>query len=315
MRDIVTKYNMYAAWEYDKEEEALNEASQKGLQLVYGGCFHSKFRRDSSVRYIYQLDYYLGIEDMVRYKEIFADQGWEYINSTFNGWHYFRKPYQEGMDEREMHIYTDKESLREMQNRWLRVIIGLDILYALFAVLYMIHGFSGRIDVIAVEGVLFGVMALTFTLGIIRARKKLAGKKGGFVIPVQIILPIVILTLVGILAYKSMGLGYDVIHHEKFTIGRTDKETLPVTSSTFLIDKGGNYEISLDLHMEGGTVTFSLLEEDGTEVYSQTAENCRVRGKELKLPKGEYRTVYSYDYLKPISEVSDIKIDFKLRRD
>ncbi len=314
MRDVVVKYNMYAAWDYDKEEQALNEASKKGLQLVKGGCFHSKFRRDNSIRYIYQLDYYLGIEDMVRYREIFEEQGWEYINSTFNGWHYFRKPYEEGMDEREMRIYTDKESLREMQNRWLRIIILLDIVYVLMAISYVFFGFRRGFDLIALEGILFGFLALTITLGIIRARKVLDGKKSGLCIPIQIMFPIVFLTLIGVIVYNSMGLGYDIIHHERFAIEETEEKTLPVTSSTISIERSGSYEVSLDLHMEGGSVTFSLVDEDGEKVYSQTAENCRVRGRKLKLKKGTYRTEYSYEYLKPVSEASDIKVDFKLRR-
>ena len=33
MKDRVVSYKWYAVWEYEKEEEDLNEASKKGLQL------------------------------------------------------------------------------------------------------------------------------------------------------------------------------------------------------------------------------------------------------------------------------------------
>lgn len=93
MKDIITSHKFYAVWEYKQEEQDLNEASKNGLQLVKGGCFHSTFRRDNSVRYIYQLDFCPKISDKGRYIECFEDAGWEYVNSTFNGWHYFRRPY------------------------------------------------------------------------------------------------------------------------------------------------------------------------------------------------------------------------------
>ena len=91
MGNLIRSYKMYPVWEYEEEERDLNEASKKGIQLVKGGCFHSVFKKDDSVNYYYQLDYNLGIKDVERYRESFEEQGWEYINSTFNGWHYFRK--------------------------------------------------------------------------------------------------------------------------------------------------------------------------------------------------------------------------------
>ena len=44
MKDRVVSYKWYAVWEYEKEEEDLNEASKKGLQLTKGGCFHRVFQ-------------------------------------------------------------------------------------------------------------------------------------------------------------------------------------------------------------------------------------------------------------------------------
>ncbi|MDF2537048.1 MAG: hypothetical protein K0S76_69 [Herbinix sp.] len=200
MSHIVTKYDVYAAWEYDKEEQDLNAASKNGLQLIKGGCFHSKFIKNSNVRYIYQLDYNTRI-DPIRYREIFEEQGWEYINSTFNGWHYFRKPYREDMEEQEAKIYTDKQSLYEMQNRWMRLIFLVDILYSLMSVLYIMHGITGAGYSILVEGIVFGFLAITVALGLISMKRKRAGKEGGFVIPLQIAFPLSFLILIFIILF------------------------------------------------------------------------------------------------------------------
>lgn len=192
MKDIVTKNSFYAAWEYEKEELALNEASEKGLQLIKGGCFHSKFRMDKRVLYIYQLDYNTKIGDPVRYREVFEEQGWEYINSTFNGWHYFRKLYKDGMDESETHIYTDMQSLQEMQNRWLMLITVLDIISIVFCASYLYLGISRNMISTIAEGAVFSIMVLTISLAIINAKRKRSGKKGVFTIPLQVVLPLLL---------------------------------------------------------------------------------------------------------------------------
>lgn len=124
-----TSYRAYFAWNYQKELKALEEKSRQGWQLVKGGCFHSKYTRDDGAVYRYALDYNndLKPEDMARYRETFQEQGWEYINSTFNGWHYFRKEYDPALPESAYEIYTDDESLCQMQDRWRRLALTLCI--------------------------------------------------------------------------------------------------------------------------------------------------------------------------------------------
>ena len=126
MKKTKTSYKAYAAWEFDREVQDLEERSRNGWQLIKGGCFHSKFSFDDSVQYRYALDFNQDITDPMRYRETFADQGWEFINSTFNGWHYFRKAYDPSLPEEEYQIYTDTASRKEMADRWRRVarIIG-----------------------------------------------------------------------------------------------------------------------------------------------------------------------------------------------
>lgn len=196
MKDKVKSYKVYAAWEYEKEEKALNEASKKGLQLTKGGCFHSEFKRDIGVRYIYQLDYNTGIKDFVRYKEIFEEQGWEYINSTFNGWHYFRKPYKEGMEDSEAKIYTDRESLYEMQNRWLRMIGVLTGIYVVMTIVYLIHGITEKQNSIIIESIVFAILGLAMGLGFRSIKQKRAGKEGTLTLSFQWTMLIALILLV-----------------------------------------------------------------------------------------------------------------------
>ena len=113
-----TRHRMYFAWNYDQEIEDLNQLSREGWQLTKGGCFYSKFEKNTDEVYRYQIDFNTGMDDKERYIETFKEQGWEYINSTLNGWHYFRKKYDETLPEEDYQIYVDKE---EMLDRWIKL--------------------------------------------------------------------------------------------------------------------------------------------------------------------------------------------------
>lgn len=129
-----TSWNVYSAWNYEQEIEDLNRASEEGWQLLKGGCFHSRFVNDPGIRYRYQLDFQRP-EDMVRYIETFREQGWEYINSTFNGWNYFRKIYDPSQPEEAYEIFTDRESLHEMNGRWVRIAMIIGILIGIMTLI------------------------------------------------------------------------------------------------------------------------------------------------------------------------------------
>ena len=117
-----TSYQCYMAWDYDVEESELDQKSREGWQLEKGGCFHSTFVKNTDVCYRHRLDYNPDAmkdpAEKERYIAAFEDGGWEFINCTFNGWIYLRKPYQEGMAEEEFAIYSDGESLMGMFERF-----------------------------------------------------------------------------------------------------------------------------------------------------------------------------------------------------
>ncbi|MDD3221050.1 MAG: DUF2812 domain-containing protein [Clostridia bacterium] len=199
MKDTMTRLTVYPVWEYKKEEEALNKASAEGRQLVKGGCFHSVFRKDDSVRYIYQLDYCPTPDSKERYIECFNDAGWEFVNSTYNGWHYFRRPYTQDLAPEDLKIYSDKESLYAMENRWLGMITTFSVIYFIFSIIEFVCFLLSASNSMDYEqlfmcGFMF-VMGITFFLGARSIKRSRAGKKPGFIPPFQIIFPIAILGL------------------------------------------------------------------------------------------------------------------------
>lgn len=147
MKTRKKSYKAYGVWEYEREIEELNRLSEQGWQLEKGGCYNSSYVKNEQVRYIYQLDYAPSIADKDRYLSFFEEQGWEYINSTFNGWHYFRKPYHENMSEEETEIYTDKQSLVEMQNRYLKGLILISAAYVIMAASEIMHIITNGIQI------------------------------------------------------------------------------------------------------------------------------------------------------------------------
>ncbi|GIO65928.1 DUF2812 domain-containing protein [Paenibacillus sp. FSL M7-1455] len=115
------RFRFTTSWNYEKEEEWLNELSAQGLHLKKAGTFHSLFTRNPSVRYTYRLDYQpgLGTERLQEYKDLYEDAGWEYVSSYKGAWHYFRTEWESGDLPK---LYTDTESLTEHYKKIQRVI-------------------------------------------------------------------------------------------------------------------------------------------------------------------------------------------------
>ena len=133
MKNYKRFFGLYSAWDYTREIEVLNKRSENGWQLVKGGIFSSLFKKNNDIRFRYQIDYNPKIDDMGRYIEIFHEQGWEYVNSTWNGWHFFRKIYDPALNGEDFEIYNDSESLKEMQAKWQKLGIFLMIFLTFMA--------------------------------------------------------------------------------------------------------------------------------------------------------------------------------------
>ena len=177
MGEYKRKFGIYSAWNYELEIEDLNEMSAKGWQLINGGCFTSRFKKNTEIQYRYQLDFQPSIEDKGRYIETFREQGWEYINSTFNGWHYFRKLYDVNAPEEEYEIFTDASSAKEMNNRW--VIVGMVCLsiLAVYLALYLV-GMLMQPKFTKIFGIIYlGVIFAVILRGVLKMRKSGSSKK------------------------------------------------------------------------------------------------------------------------------------------
>ena len=151
MKGYKRVFNVYSAWDYAREIEDLNKMSEKGWQLVKGGLLSNLYQKNDDLRYRFQIDYNPKIKDMGRYIETFREQGWEYVNSTINGWNYFRKLYDEAASE-DYEIYNDSQSLKEMQAKWQRnglVMMGILIAAAVLQIVCIIREFAWANAVLA----------------------------------------------------------------------------------------------------------------------------------------------------------------------
>ena len=195
MKNIKIERAVYAAWDYELELKHLNEMSEAGWQVIRGGCFHTKYERDESVVYRYQLDHNLKIENHMRYVDTFREQGWEYINSTFNGWHYFRKVYDPAMPAEEYEIYSDRPSKAEMAGRLSRVMAVLSVAVLVIlcgAVSSLLRDMNMAMLGLVVE--MLAVLVLTVT-GCVRMRAVGKGVTSKHRFPIAALIIVAVLSL------------------------------------------------------------------------------------------------------------------------
>ena len=278
-----TSWNVYSAWNYEKEIEDLNRASEEGWQLIKGGCFHSRFVNDPGIRYRYQLDFQRP-EDMVRYIETFREQGWEYINSTFNGWNYFRKIYDPSQPEEAYEIFTDRESLREMNGRWVRIAMILGILIGimtLFALWRSVRRFClpslAQFLTLFIESAF--LLRGAFIMNHQDMNRKRAGEKN--------------LLTVFLLALTIGCASFMILEN-----ARPHMQSLMISgdiSEPVIEDHFGDFKVSYPdfyyLNLEGEAsepMELEILNSEGKAVWSQ--EGTQIGGERirLRLPRGEY---------------------------
>lgn len=205
MKNIKVERAVYAAWDYELELDHLNEMSDKGWQLIHGGCFHTKYERDDSVVYRYQLDHNMKIENRMRYIDTFREQGWEYINSTFNGWHYFRKPYDPAKPKEEYEIYSDRPSKQEMAGRLSRLLAVLAVVVGLL--------FAGSVASFILEpsmamiGIMVEMLAALILAGTgaVKMRSIGRGEIPARKFPVTALVTVAVIGLVWFMVFASAG--------------------------------------------------------------------------------------------------------------
>ena len=283
-REYRTSYKVYSAWNYQQEIADLNVASAQGWQLVKGGCFHSRFVKNPDLRYRYQLDFGK-IDDLPRYLETFREQGWEYVNSTYNGWHYLRKLYDPSLPEDAYEIYTDRESLREMNSRWARVALFLGILLAVCAAIYLIRMIRTPQLPVLVRLLTFGFASgvLLRGYGIMRDPDANRSRRWDSAFLTVFIVSIVI-GLGGSIALET-------IRPDFSTEQRADAIDSPIIDNRWAdFDVYYPDRYYLDLKMESAEpMTFALINAAGETVYTVTDTDFSAENMVLRLPRGEYQ--------------------------
>ncbi len=279
-----TSFRVYSAWNYQKEVEDLNRASEQGWQLVKGGCFHSKFVRNPDIRYRYQLDYGK-IENMGRYIETFREQGWEYINSTFNGWHYFRKLYDPSLPEEEYEIFTDRESLKEMNTRWARFALAIGAVLGAFSLMFIVKMFrTPDLPTLIQLIVLLVESAILIRGGFIMRNPDSSRNRRGDGALIAAFLAVVLLGSAASIALRDL-------RPDFYTSQSASSVDVPVIDNRwadFKVRYPDNYYLDLDMEADS-PMTFAIVNDKGEKVFEKTSDDFHGEDIRLRLPRGDYQ--------------------------
>ena len=288
MADRKTSFRSYSAWNYEKEIEELNRASAEGWQLIKGGCFHSNFEKNDAVQYRYQLDYGK-IDNMSRYIESFREQGWEYVNSTFNGWHYFRKIYDPALPEEAYEIYTDRQSLKEMNDRWANMALVIAILLSIFTVMeavFMIR--QPQLPTLALL-LTVAIEAAVLWRGVYIMKRSDAGKNSEGSAFMTVFLAVIVIGLASLITLKVLRVNWT-------TMQSASGSDAPEGDSDWLdfdVKYKDNYYLDLDIDA-AEPATVRIVNEAGEEVFTKTADKFSEENIPLKLAKGNYALKLSH---------------------
>lgn len=294
-RKYKTSHKVYTAWNYEKEIEDLNAQSEKGWQLIHGGMFGCRFRFDDNVRYRYQIDYRPKIEEKGRYIDTFRDSGWEYVNSTANGWHYFRKIYDPSLPEEEYEIFTDRESLKEMNNRWAKLAIAVCFLLGLSLVPSIIRVIIHPILPAIVQAIAFAVEFAILLRGAIimknpDRRKNRKGDSAAF----TIFFICLLIALFGSNALNAMRPNLDYTMQAEYMNPISENFDEAMLWNTISIEYRDNYILNVSAAAEK-SMKISLVSSDGEVVYQAEGTEINEERVILNLKKGVYN-IYVSDF-------------------
>ena len=158
MMEIKKEWKYFTIFNHEKEEEYLRTQHKDGWKFVKVtgiGIYHFEQCQPEDV--IYQLDYNQeGLKNKQEYVQMFADCGWEYIQ-TYADYSYFRKPAVDMNGHEE--IFCDESSRIAMMERVYkgRLVPLLVIFSACLLPQFMINLTSGRYALAAFMG---GILAI-----------------------------------------------------------------------------------------------------------------------------------------------------------
>ncbi|MDF2821080.1 MAG: hypothetical protein K0R15_1521 [Clostridiales bacterium] len=294
------KIKMYLAWNYDKEEEYINSMSKKGWQLKKGGLFHHSYEKNDTP-YRYKIDFNtkvkMSFEEHCRYISIFEEQGWEYINSTINGWHYFRKLYVPGSSEEDYEIYTDNISLKEMLSRWTVIARFFQAFYLFYSILYISHYFKSKNTIYGMIALFTFLAFILFGVGIRIMKKKKAHPK------VKLSKGYGVYLLVGTMLISfSLMLYLAIWGQYTYKIDYTSQINCYTEDfrDIFTVEKDGLYNLDIKCTSDRGLIMIQI-SKAGVIIYNGGGMGFRVSNMLLQLEKGEYTVDVIY-YLEDYKE-------------
>ena len=164
-----TIHKVIWAWNFDKEENWLNEMAAKGLCLVSVGLFRYDFEECNPGEYQIRLQLLENLPSHPegrKYMEFLESTNIEHIGSIFR-WAYFRKKTSDG----DFELFSDNESRVKYLTRVIRIIalIAFLSLYIGAYNIFLAIVYNNVINYIGFANIAIAVFA---AFGIIRLRKK-----------------------------------------------------------------------------------------------------------------------------------------------
>ncbi|MDO5784487.1 MAG: DUF2812 domain-containing protein [Eubacteriales bacterium] len=170
MRRIM--HRLFMAWQYEKEEDWLNEMAANGWNLVDTSLFRYTFEEGTPGEYQYRLElleHGAKSPESIAYIRFMEETGAEHIATWFNGWTYFRKKVSDGP----FAIFSDIDSKIKHLKRIERILL-LALACELCAggaqgVQYADTGGAWSLGVF----IFAMVLAVIILLGLVRIRKQI----------------------------------------------------------------------------------------------------------------------------------------------
>ena len=285
-------FTLHSAWNYQNELEEMDKYSENGWQLVKAALFHRKYVKNDKIRYRYQLDF-RRIEDKGRYIETFREQGWEYVDSTVNGWHYFRKIYDPSLPEEEYEIFTDRESYNDMKKSWARIAFAVDIIVGILAVIYGIKLIKAPSVPLLLFFLTFLIEFIVLFRGILIMRNPELQRKRSRQWD-SVFITVFFFTII-------LGASSGIFLSNKrpnFSVNWISEANEESVSDERIVDFEVRYSDNyyLDLGIESkDPMTFEVVNESGEAVYKITDTSLHEDDIKLNLKKGTYYVSMSCD--------------------
>lgn len=288
------KIRLFLAFDYDLEEEHINSMSKQGWQLKKGGLFHHSYIKGDQ-DYRYQLDFNLKVkkdyDEFNRYLDKYKEQGWEHINSTINGWHYFRKLYIPGTDEEGYSLNTDDTSLNKMLRKWNHIARTLQVVYIIYTIFSIINlaalgntlaGLSSMLSFLAITLLQLGMLTM-------KGKRVRPNKKS----PTRTFISYTLLGGMGISFILMLYLLFFGFYIQRIEYSTQINCNTQDFRGDFTIKKDGFYMLDIKSKSERGTLMIQISRDDKI-IYNCGGSKVTVSNKRLCLKEGEYNVDVIY---------------------